>query len=192
MKRSLITRFLHLLLASSIVFQLVVTWVMRVPRPAIGRAANFGFELHQYGGLVSFTVIMLFWIWTLVRRRETSVKTLIPWFSTNERRAVIDDLKTHADALKKGRLPEPDEKSPLASAIHGLGLTIATILAVSGTFIFFSMAPNGALTALGWGAAQVHGAVANLMWAYLIAHASLAVLHQIMGHRILQRMFSVG
>jgi cytochrome b561 len=31
--------------------------------------------------------------------------------------------------------------------------------------------------------------MANLMWAYVVGHAGLAVLHQWMGHRVLQRMF---
>lgn len=192
MSRSLLTRILHFLLASSIVFQLAVTGIMRVPRPAIGRTANFGFELHQYGGLVTLAIIALFWLWTLVRRRETSLTALLPWFSAAARGKVLEDVRRHGSALMKGRLPEPEEKSPLASAIHGLGLVVATTLAITGTVIFLSLGPDGAMASWGRIAAQVHGAVANLMWAYLIAHAGLAVLHELMGHRILRRMFSIG
>ncbi|WP_231737582.1 hypothetical protein, partial [Caulobacter sp. CCH5-E12] len=37
----------------------------------------------------------------------------------------------------------------------------------------------------------VHGAFANLVWTYLIGHASLAVLHELAGHRLFRQMFSL-
>jgi cytochrome b561 len=36
---------------------------------------------------------------------------------------------------------------------------------------------------------QAHRILANLMWAYVVGHAGMAVLHQVCGHRVLQRIF---
>ena len=35
---------------------------------------------------------------------------------------------------------------------------------------------------------QIHKVLANLMWAYVIAHAGIALLHQAQGHDVLRRM----
>jgi cytochrome b561 len=37
---------------------------------------------------------------------------------------------------------------------------------------------------------EVHETFANVMWAYLVAHAALALLHEWAGHRTIRRMFS--
>jgi len=83
--------------------------------------------------------------------------------------------------LRRFRLKHADE-SPLASAMHGLGLL--TVLAMAGT---------GAVMALGGvhdgPVLEIHRLLASLMWVYLIAHASAALLHQVQGHHVLQRMF---
>ena len=88
------------------------------------------------------------------------------------------------------RLPVPVVESPLASATHGLGLLMATVMAVTGAVVYFQMGVDGGMTDLGHQALAIHRPAANLMWAYLIGHASIALLHQMSGHQVLQRMFS--
>lgn len=39
---------------------------------------------------------------------------------------------------------------------------------------------------------EVHKIVSNLMWAYVLGHAGLAVVHLIAGHGTLGRMFGRG
>ena len=72
--------------------------------------------------------------------------------------------------------------APLASAIHGLGLLAALAMGVSGAWLYTEDEPGGLVL-------KVHRALSNLMWAYVIGHAGVAVLHQFFGHRILQGMF---
>jgi len=187
MKRSFPTRFLHLLLAAAIVHQLVVSLFMEAPRG--GRLGDTAFDLHQYVGVGSMGIIFLFWIWTLVRRREHHVATLVPWLSSKRRRAVFADLGLHLSALKRFELPLPGEESPLVSAVHGLGLIAATAMAATGTAIFFLAAPDGSLTGYASTVLDLHSLLASLMWVYVIAHAATAVLHQISGQKVLQRMF---
>lgn len=190
MTRSLAARLLHLLLAAAIVHQLVVSLFMQKPEPP-GRPGNLGFELHESVGLASVGILVIFWLWTLLRRRQHGVPALVPWFSATRRRAVAADLAWHWAALKKGALPPPPEETPLASAVHGLGLLVATAMAASGAIVYATMGPDGALSGFGSGALSAHSLLANLTWAYLVGHASLAVLHQMKGHDTLKRMFSL-
>lgn len=115
---------------------------------------------------------------------------MVPWFSAGKLRALSEDIGRHLAALIRLRLPLPAEASPLASATHGVGLIVASVMAVTGAVVYFQMGPTGALTDFGRSALDIHRPAANLMWAYLIGHASVGLLHQISGHHVLQRMFS--
>ena len=162
---------------------------MHSPRPS-GRLGNFAFSLHEVIGLASIAILVLFWLWVVVRRREQSFSDLVPWFSADSLRALSEDVGHHLGALIRLRLPLPAEASPLASATHGLGLIVASVMAVTGAIVYFQIGADGSLTDLGHSALGIHRPAANLMWAYLIGHASIALLHQISGHPVLQRMFS--
>lgn len=189
MKRVVATRLLHFALAAAVIHQLIGSYVMHSPRPS-GRQGNFAFSLHEYVGLASVAVLFLFWIWVVIRHREHGFSDLVPWFSAAKRRALINDLRRHLAALSRFRLPLPARESALASSTHGLGLIVASIMAITGAVVYFQMGPDGSLTELGRSALWIHRPVANLMWAYLIGHASIALLHQMSGHQVFQRMFS--
>jgi cytochrome b561 len=189
MRRSLTTRVLHVLVAGAVIHQLVVSWFMEVPKPN-GLGGNFAFQLHETIGLGSLGVLTVFWLWTLVRRGEYNIGDLVPWFSMRRRQVLFADLGNHLRLAIKARLPDPSNQGGLPSAIHGLGLLVATGMAVTGAAVAVFPGGAGALTSIARVALEIHKALANLMWAYLIGHASLAVLHQATGHGVLRAMFT--
>jgi len=83
-----------------------------------------------------------------------------------------------------GRLVD-DRDSALAEAVHGLGLLVVSLMTLTGTI--WLLAPSG--TSFARYALNVHKLFANLMWAYLLVHAGLAVLHHVLGSDIFSRMF---
>jgi len=183
--RSHATRLLHLTLLLIVLHQLVSSTVMERPMP--GDEPAWPFALHQMVGLIGLGVIVLFWLWTLVRNSaETPVTKLLPWASLTRIKAVFADVARVLRALLSFRAP-PRDLDALASAVHGLGLLVASTLALSGAawFFFFAGTPYGRM------AMGVHKLSANLMWAYLIGHALVAVLHHALGDDIFSRMFWV-
>ncbi len=83
-------------------------------------------------------------------------------------------------------LKAPDDRAgALASAVHGLGLVIASAMAASGASYFLLF--EG--TSLGSRVLGIHKFLANFMWAYLIGHASMAALHAMLGDDVFARMF---
>lgn len=70
-------------------------------------------------------------------------------------------------------MPEHGPEAPLASAIHGLGLCLVTVIAGTGAFYLLSGANSP--EASGW-IMCAHTSLGNLVWAYLIGHAAMAVL----------------
>lgn len=175
---SALSKALHLLLAVAVLHQLVISQFMSAPRP--GRAEDPLFELHEIVGLAALTILVFFWLWAFVRRGETRLRRLFPWFSAAALRDLRLDARHHLRAVRSRRLPL-NEDGALASATHGLGLLIASVMALTGAFGY--LVPS-ARSLLG-----IHEAVAPLMWLYLVAHSGMAVLHELAGHKLLRTMF---
>ena len=180
--RSLLTKALHGLLAVAVIHQLVIINFMIAPKP--GRPENFAFELHEWVGLTSLGLLLAYWLWTLVRRGEVRFSLLVPWFSPKATLAVWQDFRLHLSVWRRGRLPDVGSH-PFAHAVHGLGLIVMSVMAVTGTMSLISVLPEPVRTA----GMTVHEASSKLVWAYVIGHASLSFLHEGAGHRLFCQMF---
>lgn len=179
-RHSIATRLLHGTLLLAVLWQLIGSNFIERPRAA--QPGNVMYEVHEVVGLSTLGLVLAFWLWSLLRRRETPLAALFPWLSAARLKAVGDDLARHWTELRQFRLPGGEAETPLASAVHGLGLLTALTMAATGAWLYTLPVPGGLVL-------EVHKIVANLMWAYVVGHAGLAVLHQLSGHRVLQRMF---
>lgn len=165
------TRALHACLAFAIIAQLVSSLFMN---PDDG--GNEIFSIHKYIGLSAFFLILAFWLQTIFRKHGTSFGMLFPWLRRARLAAVWTDLRTHLAAMQHLTLPEHDGHSPLASAVHGLGLLLMTAMAASGTLYYFINTGDPDGPGFVKVAMTIHLALANLVWVYLIGHASMAVI----------------
>lgn len=180
--RSVATRLLHLLLLLAVIHQLVNSQFIHRPHP--GEPPSLLWAMHQYVGVTSLAVVSAFWLWALLRKGETPLAALLPWFSGRRLRALATDAGKYARDAMDGRLAD-DRDSALAEAVHGLGLLVVSLMTVTGTVWLLSASG----TTFGRTALNIHKLFANLMWAYLVAHAGLALLHHVLGSDILSRMF---
>lgn len=185
------TRLLHAGLALAIISQLMTSLAMQGPDDV--QAGDTLFQLHRYSGLAATVLAFGLWLTILLRSRGTELGALIPWFSGRRLAALWRDIKVHGDAALHLQLPSHDAQAALPSAIHGLGLLLISAMAASGAVYFVQVAlgmhsaePDGML------AMTVHLALGNLVWAYLIAHAGLAVLHHLLRSMSLATMWSFG
>ncbi|THD42409.1 MAG: cytochrome b/b6 domain-containing protein [Bradyrhizobium sp.] len=181
--RSYATRALHLSLLLVIISQLLSSQVMERPFP--GDEPGWPFFLHEWIGLAGVGVITLFWLWSLVRNSaETPLSRLFPRFSPKGLSDVAYEMVGFLRDVFALRMPS-FELDAIASAVHGLGLMLASFLALSGAawYFVFSGAPFGK-TVTG-----LHSLAGSLMWVYLIGHASTAILHQLAGDDVLSGMF---
>jgi cytochrome b561 len=185
--RSSTTRGLHLLLLLTVIVQLLSSEVIRIPLP--GNPPTTLFILHEYSGIGSLGLIMIFWLWTLIRHGERKLGRLVPWLLPRRILDVLADVSAHLRMMRAAASrtdAESHSNGALASAIHGLGLLVVTGMAATGTVFFFT---HG--TPLAHQALDLHRLIANFMWAYLIGHAGMAALHHLIGSDILLRMFWV-
>jgi cytochrome b561 len=187
-KHSGATRLFHATLATAIAVQLSTSLIMPGPDEAAGA---WIFQVHQYSGIVAAALAFAFWLTIFLRREGTELGAMVPWFSAHRLKALLADIRAHFSALARLRLPPVDQDSALAAAVHGLGLLLMTVMAGTGVAYYVivylglhSAEPDDMLVM------QVHFLFANLVWVYLIAHAGLAMLHQVLGHPSLGRMWS--
>ncbi len=179
------TRALHMGVALAVIWQLGVSLAMQGPHGS--RPGDTLFATHSYVGLAALALIGLFWLNLLVRRVGTDAGALFPWLSGARRAALWSDARAQLGALTRLRLPDYVEGSALASAVHGLGLLLMTLLAATGA-AWWALQPSATA---GW-FEEVHKTFANLAWVYLIAHAGLAVIHHLRREASLSEMWSLG
>jgi hypothetical protein len=184
---SIPTRMLHAALAGTILVQLVSSQFMNPDG-----AGNTAFVVHQWTGLAATGLVATFWANTMLRQRGTPLAQILPWFSSAARVAVWQDFASHIAALKARKMPAHGDSSPFASAIHGLGLLLMTAMAVSGFVYYFINSGDPDAGGLVGVTMLVHTTLANLVWAYLIAHAGMGFLAHVAGTLPLGHMWSLG
>jgi cytochrome b561 len=188
-----IVRWLHAGIALAVVIQLLSSLVMQVPQP--GRVPlepqHAFFLIHEGSGLTLVTLLVLHWLWALTGHVAGGWGHLFPWFSRARLRALLGALKGLPSWLRDSRALDEEVMYPLAGAVHGLGLVTVTAMALTGATMVLAMASDGSMGTLLRAVRWVHGFVANFMWAYVIGHVTMAVLHQVRGERLLTRMFSL-
>lgn len=188
-QHSRVTRLAHMGLALAVISQLLTSLVFVAPSP--GKSGNFFYELHEYGGLTAMGFVVLFWLALTVRQVGTNPGLLFPWLSPRKLRDLWNDIVAHLRALIRFRLPPYEQHGPLASAVHGLGLLLVTAMALTGTLYYFVNSGNPDAGGLVGVLMFVHLNLANLVWAYLIGHATLALVHHFADNFSLAEMWSL-
>jgi cytochrome b561 len=186
---SRLTKFLHLGIAVTIVAQLGISLVMEFPaspEETQGIGATF-FEIHEAVGLVTAAFVLLHWLW-LFKAPDNGFADLFPW-NTGGRRRVVDELKR---ALSGEQLAGGPRSGGLVGLVHGLGLLTAAAMAISGTALFILLPEGGEKPGeLAHAIMEIHGAIASIMWTYVIAHVVMAYRHHFSGHTTVKDMFKL-
>jgi cytochrome b561 len=180
-------RVLHAAFAFGISLQLLLSNLMRQPRPGRLRTAfeTLTFAIHDYVGLALIAVLIVHWLLHLAGHAPKGLAHFFPWFS----RERMGRLKAEARELLQMKLAEPEAQDAIAGAIQGLGLVVAALLAITGGVIFFGMADDGTMSATTRSIRKVHTTLAPLMWGYLGIHIAAALAHVAAGHRSILAIF---
>ena len=187
MKYGRLTRILHALLALGISLELLLSLVMKTPKP--GRVLNalqsFGFEAHRMVGITVLVVLFLHWLVFATGHAYKGIGHFFPWSSKARRDAVLNEIFE----LLRFKLADPAQKDSLSGAVEGLGLAVASIIAASGMVLFFGIAEDGAMNAVVHAVKEFHEFWGPVMWAYVGMHAGATALHVWLGHRSMLSIF---
>ena len=183
------TRLVHTGLAIAVITQLLTSLIFVAPAP--DATGNVWFEVHQYSGLAALGFVFLFWLVMSARRAGTNGGLLFPWLSRSRLNALWTDIGNHGTAMRQRRLPAYEVHSPLASAVHGLGLLLVTAMASTGALYYFINTGNPDAGGVIGVTMIVHKNLGGVVWAYLIGHAGLAVIHHFTRNMSLSSMWSL-
>jgi len=211
MKYAPITRLIHVFLAIFITLQLAGDELMEAPGAGEGhKAANtitsavvqetgapageeesLLFEMHEYIGLFLVLLVLARWGWGVSWRGNANWHTLFLWLTVEGRKELADDLRREPLSWLKGKLPEPTERDAIAKTVHGLMLLTATGMALTGLILYFGWNEQGHQTALVDGIGEIHETLSGILWTLLGGHVFMALWHQISGHNVIGKMFSL-
>jgi len=179
-------RRLHAVFAFGITLQLLLSTAMRQPRPGRARTTleAMSFVVHEYVGLALIAVLVAHWLIHMGRDRRGLVH-FFPWFSRERMRR----LAREGGDLMQLKLGAPEAQDAIAGAFQGLGLVVATLLALSGGLVYLGIADDGTMTETTRAIRRVHTTLAPLMWGYLGIHVAAALAHVVAGHRSVLTIF---
>lgn len=191
MKYDRVIRWLHASLAFLISAQLLSSLVMQVPRPGrerlITALGSSSFQLHRLTGMIVLLILCMHWVWSLSGHLPGGLAHLFPWADRKRISHIIADIKL----ILQLRIRDFPMESTLAGAVHGLGLIVASLMVLTGAFLYFGISPAGEMSSFVHSMKKAHELIAKLMWAYLIGHVSMGTLHQWIGHKTVSEMFNL-
>ncbi len=187
-----VTRLLHWGFSLLIPLQLLSAAFMKQPKPGRIRtdAQEFFFDMHEWVGMLVLTLVLMRLMWSLLSK-EASWSRLFPYFSTELRQALPSRLKDEMLGWLKGKFAETGQQSPVSGIVHGLGILLVLALGVTGAVMLYGMEASGQMTGLVHLAKEFHEVLGELLWIYIIAHVGMAILHTLLGHPVLRRMFCI-
>ena len=171
------TRLAHLAIAILVIVQIATSQVMTAP--GAGTQSDNLFTAHESGGLAALILTLAFWILIVVRHAGTEPAVLVPWFFRVRRKALLDDATRHFAAWRRLRLAEHLEHGAFPGAIHGLGLLIVLVMALTGTLWFVAGLAGAEAAPIGDLAIAIHAGASSLAIAYVVGHAAFALLNHI-------------
>jgi cytochrome b561 len=187
MKYSRFTRILHALIAIGISLELLLSLVMKAPKPGrvLTPLQSFVYEAHKMVGMAVLVVLFLHWIVFVSGHAYKGIGHFFPWFSNARMQAVLSDIRE----LLRLKVGDPEQEDSFSGAIEGLGFIVGSILAASGTVLFFGIAENGAMSAVTHAVKEFHEFWGPVMWGYLGIHAGAMMVHLGLGHRSVLSIF---
>jgi len=182
-------KMLHFLIAGGMLFQLIMHNWMQRPQPGetITASQALLFGAHEFVGVGLLMIVVSRFMLTAGRWKE--LLRLFPWFETAGRQSLVRELKAARASLLSGNLKDSSEQDTLAKTVHGLGLLLALGLGLTGLTLFILISSDEVLGAPGHAVMEVHELMGTLLWVFVIAHISMAIYHQFLGHRVLQYIF---
>ncbi|MDX8384603.1 MAG: cytochrome b/b6 domain-containing protein [Ghiorsea sp.] len=185
-----VARLLHWGFAILIPLQLLSEELMKRPKPGRIRdeMQTFFFEVHEWVGMTALVLVIARLAWGFMRA-ESKWVDLFPYFFQAGRKGIVDEVVNGIPGWFKGKLPVPGQEDYLPGAVHGLGLLLVLAMGISGAAMLYGMEDTGAMIGLIHDMKEAHEVLGSLLWVYIYAHVGMTIVHMLLGHPMLGRIF---
>jgi len=185
-------RILHFAIVLTILSQLMGEFFIGLPEPNQSRHGMETLVVGIHEGIGIIALILTCTYLALVVDEAVGRERLFPWLRAPGRSRLWSEIRQEMPAWLQGKLASPTEKHAIAGTVHGLGITLALLMGLTGMMIFLGTGPHGEMPAdikIIW---QCHSIMSTMMWVFVIGHAAMAIAHKLAGHNILGEMFNLG
>ncbi len=187
-----VTRFLHIGMIITVVYQMLSSIWMYTPEPG----KMVGFETILYSWHIMFmgwSAVFVACFYAMVRFAEYHEWTrLIPWFSKSKRAAFARSAKKEIPDMFKGKLAAPEKRGALAGAMHGFGFMLLIVMGLTGSYAMLGIRPDGTTSADMQLMFELHSWFGVLVWYFIGFHVSMVIYHLILGHTKILDIFQFG
>jgi len=182
-------RILHFGIVTSILLQMFGEKLIGFPEPGHpGDAMDALFiGIHEAIGSIALILVCVYLI--VVLDEIAGRERIFPWFNATGRDSLWLEIRRDVPGWLRGKLSHPDESNAIAGTIHGLGISLALLLGLTGSMLFLGIGPHGNMTPdikVIW---KCHSIMATMMWIFMAGHAGMAMVHEFKNHGILREMF---
>ena len=180
---------IHLAIVCLVSFQLFFELMMELPKPdkPIDDIQALFLLLHEWNGFIVLGLTVLFLM--LRSGQSQTTHSLFPWLSISGWKGIFKELAHDIPGWFKGKLKKPEESFRIASSVHGLGILLLLGLGATGIMVFIGLEPNGYMDRDTKAIKDLHSSMGDLIWIFVLGHSAMALLHQLVGHRVFQSMF---
>ncbi len=187
-----ITRLLHWGIAVGIPLQLISEMLMKRPKPGRIRAEDqiFFFEMHEWVGMIVLSLIVMRLIWGVIGMGDGRLSKLFPYATTTGRQGIMHELRTKVPGWLRGKFEVPEKEDYIAGTVHGLGVLLVLALGATGAVMLYGMEESGKMLGFVHEMKEVHEILGTVLWVYIVGHVVMALVHQLAGHKSLQRIFT--
>lgn len=191
------------------------------PGRPINAFTDFLYVIHANVGVVVLVILVAHWLLFVLGHARFGIAHFFPWFSRARLDDLIQEVKELASAFRLSNparrnmprfsqawrgefireiekaartlpLRDPETRNALAGGVEGLGLLLASLLALSGLVLYFGIAGNGAMSSGVHSIKEIHETLGLFMWGYLAIHAGAALFHRfVLDHRTILSIFNV-
>lgn len=179
---NLLTKWLHIGIASCIVLSLFFTLLMSsAPTSGLPSLATVSFNLHKFVGINAFVLIFIYLLWA-ANSKAKSLDRLFPWLSFGGYKRLLIEIF---------RLFRSFELEYWAGAIQGLGILTAAVSAGSGVVLILDVIFPQLLDKRADLVINLHIESSHLLWYYLAIHISAAFFHWLTRQAQIFRIFDL-
>ncbi len=192
MKHERTTRILHFGIAASVLFQMFGEKLIGLPAPGQPRHAIDTLFIGIHEGIGSIALILTCVYLIVVLDEAIGRERLFPWLNATGRNGLWLEMCRDIPGWLRGKLPHPDESHTIAGTFHGLGISLALLLGLTGSMLFIGIGPRGNMTPdikVVW---KIHRTLDTIMWVFVVGHIAMVLAHEIKGHKILREMFKLA
>ncbi len=148
------------------------------------KAEHAGFTLHSWIGMGLAFFISLRIVMGICGPRHLRFTQWVPF--TRER---LQWVRKDIMGLLRLRLPERPLHMGLAGLVQTLGLLVFLLMALSGSFLFFTLVPGQKATGLVHTVKEVHETGQFLIPLFLSMHGGAVIAHALRGRHLWRKMF---